>query len=227
MSTRVLPVNIHFLSLSNYDLPPARKPGRRGRPRIYGKNRISLAKRAGQRRGWQAVTYRGRGGPTTVQCKTFLATSRLTSGVIRVVLVRFDSDGWAAYFCSDADVTAADILETISARWAIEEFFRDTKEIWGAGQQPVRNVYSNIGCWHLNLWMYTLVELCCWDSAESELIDRSDHPWDNPDRRPSHADKRRSISQKMLRKQFLTALPKRAEARQFHSLIEHVIRLAV
>jgi hypothetical protein len=37
------------------DLPPPRRPGQRGRPRTYGHNRLSLAKRAGQRRGWQAV----------------------------------------------------------------------------------------------------------------------------------------------------------------------------
>ncbi len=40
------------------DLPPKLKRGQRrgrGRPRKYGKNKISLAKRAGQRRGWQTV----------------------------------------------------------------------------------------------------------------------------------------------------------------------------
>jgi hypothetical protein len=36
------------------DLPPWR-PGQPGRPRTYGPNTISLAKRAGQRRGWQAT----------------------------------------------------------------------------------------------------------------------------------------------------------------------------
>jgi hypothetical protein len=40
------------------DLPSKRKKGQprpRGRPRKYGKNRISLAKRAGHRRGWQTI----------------------------------------------------------------------------------------------------------------------------------------------------------------------------
>jgi hypothetical protein len=76
------------------------------------------------------------------------------------------------------------------------------KEVWGAGQQQVRNVWSNVGCWHLNQWLYTLVELCCWDVSKSELTDRRARPWDNPDRRPSHADRRRSISREMLQKQF-------------------------
>jgi len=32
----------------------------------------------------------------TREYKTFLATSRLVSGVIHVVIVRFDDGGWAA-----------------------------------------------------------------------------------------------------------------------------------
>ena len=62
------------------------------------------------------------------------------------------------------------------------------KEIWGAGEQQVRNIRSNTGCWHLNQWMYTLVELCSWDVAKPKLTDRGKRPWDNPDRRPSQAD---------------------------------------
>ncbi len=76
---------------------------------------------------------------------------------------------------------------------AIEEHFHDIKQVWGAGQQQVRNVWSNIGCWHLNQWMYALVELTSWDSEKSQLTDRSVRPWDNPDRCPSHADRRRSM----------------------------------
>lgn len=209
-----------------YDLPAKPKPGQLGRPPIYGAQRISLSKRASHRRGWQTIAYRCRCGEVTRQYKTFLATSALTSGVIRVVLVKFDHGGWAAYFCSNAEVSARDILETIADRWAIEEFFHDTKEVWGAGQQQVRNVWSNIGCWHLNMWMYTLVELCSWDSTAEELSDRSDRPWDNPHRRPSHADKRRTLSREMLRKQFSVVLPETADKEQIQTLIEQVIRLA-
>lgn len=37
--------------------PGPRVPGRRGRPRIYGESRISLAKRGGQRRGWTTEVF--------------------------------------------------------------------------------------------------------------------------------------------------------------------------
>ncbi len=207
---------------SLFDLPPSGSHGNR----IYGKNRISLAKRAGHRQGWSTISYHCRGIEVTRQYKTFLATSRLVSGQIRVVIVRFEDGGWAPYFCTDSSAEVRDILETAAARWAIEEHFHDVKEVWGAGQQQVRNVWSNIGCWHLNQWAYTLVELCCWDVEKSELSDRSDRPWDNEDRRPSHADRRRSISREMLGKKFLAALPNSPDHHKLWALFHDLIALA-
>jgi hypothetical protein len=205
-----------------FDLPPSGSHGNR----IYGKNRISLAKRAGHRQGWSTISYHCRGVEVTRQYKTFLATSRLVSDKIRVVIVRFEDSGWAPYFCTDSSAEVRDILETAAARWAIEEHFHDVKEVWGAGQQQVRNVWSNIGCWHLNQWIYTLVELCCWDVEKSQLSDRSDRPWDNQDRRPSHADRRRSISREMLGKKFLAALPQNPDHRKLQRLFQDLLALA-
>ena len=205
-----------------YDLPGQDS---HGKP-IYGKHKISLAKRAAHRQGWKTITYHCRGVEVTRQYKTFLATSELVSGQIRVVIVRFEDGSWAPYFCTDTSAEVRDILETVAARWAIEEHFHDVKEVWGAGQQQVRNVWSNIGCWNLNGWLYTLVELCCWDVAKSELTDRRDRPWDNPDRRPSHADRRRTIAREMLEKQFQAALPRTPNKHKFRMLFETMIALA-
>jgi hypothetical protein len=206
-----------------FDLPPEGSHGNR----IYGKNKISLAKRAGHRQGWQTITYPCRGVEVTRQYKTFLATSQLVSGQIRVVILRFEDGSWAPYFCTDTSAEVRDLLEAVAARWAIEEHFHDVKEVWGAGQQQVRNVWSNLGCWHLNQWLYTLVELCCWDVNKSDLTDRGARPWDNPDRRPSHADRRRWISREMLQKQFLAALPDAPDQRKFRTLFEGLIALAL
>jgi len=206
-----------------FDLPPAGSHGNR----IYGHHKIRLAKRAGHRQGWQTITYRSRGVEVTRQYKTFLATSRLVRGPIRVVILRYEGGSWAPYFCTDTSAHVRDILEAVAARWAIEEHFHDVKEVWGAGQQQVRNVWSNIGCWHLNGWLYTLVELCCWDTDKSELTDRRARSWDNPDRRPSHADRRRSISREMLQENFLAALPPAPNHRKFRRLFEALLDLAI
>ena len=61
-----------------------------------------------------------------------------------MVLVK-EEDGWIPFFSPDPEVTAVEILEAMADRNAQEQVFKDVKEIWGAGQQQVRNIYSNEG----------------------------------------------------------------------------------
>ena len=96
-------------------------------------------------------------------CHTFLATSHIVGGMVRVVMLKHPDGNWAAYFSTDVTMSVEAILKVVSDRWAIEELFHDVKEIWGAGKQQVRNVWSSIGCWNLCGWLYALVELECWD----------------------------------------------------------------
>lgn len=189
-----------------YDLPSPPIAGKRGRPRKYGKNKINLAQQAKCDDGWETLEYMSRGQKAKRQVKSFLATTKIATGPIRVVIVRYDQDQWAAYFSSDPNMDVKAILEGIADRWAIEEFFHDVKEVWQAGKQQVRNLWSNNACWNMNCWAYTLVELECWDAPKSELVDRSNSPWDNQSRRPSHADRCRSIRAKMLAERFKTEL---------------------
>jgi hypothetical protein len=165
---------------------------RRGRPCTYGRDRISLAKRAGQRRGWQTLTCTQYNKAATKTYKTFLATYAPVGGVIRVVLVKEDV-GWLALFCTDPEATAQEILEAFADRATIEQDFHDQKEIWQTGKQQVRNIWTNVGVFNLNLWMQSLVELWAWHLRHHQLCDRSDSPWDDPDRRPSHANRRKAL----------------------------------
>ena len=209
-----------------FDLP-VNKVGGRGRPRKYGKNRISLAKRAAHRDGWQTISYLCRGVMTEGRCKTFLATNPLAGGVVRVVLLQHANGNWAAYISTDVSMSVASILKIVSDRWSIEEHFHDVKEIWGAGEQQVRNVWSSIGCWHVCGWLYALVELASWDEDQASLVDRNDRPWDNAQRRPSHNDRRRKIARKMLHETFLIDLPDTPDGTKTRDRIERLLALAV
>ena len=185
------------------DLPPKLKKGQkrgRGRPRRYGKNKLSLAKRAGHKRGWQSVTCELYGEIVTKTYKTFLATYPPVGGVIRVVLVKEDH-GWYAFFCTDPDASVVEILEAFADRATIEQDFHDVKEVWGSGQQQVRNIWTNLAVYNLNLWMHSLVELWAWDRPAEELCDRSDSPWDDQARRPSHANRRQALRRQILRQE--------------------------
>ena len=182
--------------------PPAH---RRGRKPKYGKTVISLAKRAAHPGGWtieEMVLY---GKPITKTYKTFLATWPPAGGVIRVVLVK-EEDSWRAYFCTQPDATPDQILSKVTERTSIEETFKDVKQVWGAGQQQLRNVHANLGAWQLNLTAYTLTELWAWDQSEEALVDRTASPWDHEPRRPSHADRRKALQRQCLREEFQAAL---------------------
>jgi hypothetical protein len=186
-------------------LPAPRRPGQRGRRRLYGEQRIDLAKRAGQRRGWQRATLVLYGERMAKRYKTFLATWRPAGGVIRVVLVD-EPHGWRAYFSTDPTASVADILEAVADRFSLETAFRDVKEVVGAGQQQVRFVWANIGSFHLCLWTFTMTEGWAWNRGETGLADREASPWDDPTRRPSHADKRRAWRRQLLAQEIHSAL---------------------
>jgi hypothetical protein len=210
-----------------WSVPVPAAPGQRGpgRPPTYGKRRISLAKRAGQRRGWQEVECVQYGKQLTKTIKTFLATWRPAGGVIRVVLVQEEED-WLPYFCTDPEATPREVLEAMADRGAEEQMFKDVKEVWGAGQQQVRNVHSNEGCFNLNLWMYSLVEAWAWGRAEGQLVDRSASPWDSEPRRPSHQDKRKAVQREVLRGEIEEALAGRPSKEKIRALAEQLLDLA-
>jgi DDE superfamily endonuclease len=193
-----------------------------GRPPTYGKQRISLAKRAGQPRGWQPVACVQYGKQVTKTIKTFLATWRPAGGVIRVVLVQ-EADDWLPFFCVNPEATPQEILEAMADRGAEEQTFKDVKELWGAGQQQVRNLHSNEGCFNLNLWMYSLVEAWAWDRSEEELVDRSARPWDSAPRRPSHQDKRKALQREVLQGEIEEALAGRPSKEKIRALAQRLL----
>jgi hypothetical protein len=217
-----LPKNAALCSVPVAVAPEQRGPGR---PRVYGKERISLGKRGGQTRGWREVQCLQYNHRVTKTIKTFLATWRPAGGLIRVVLV-LQEDGWVAYFCSDASASVEEILEAVADRGAHGQTFKDVKEVWGAGEQQVRNLWANVGCFNLTGWMYSLVEAWAWDKEEDELVDRSQSPWDNQPRRPSHADKRKALQREVMRAEIEAVLSGRPTKQEIRDLTERLLSMA-
>ena len=208
-----------------WTVPGPRAPGRRGRPRIYGESRIELTKRAGQRRGWSTGVFEVYGKRAKKRYKTFVATWRPAGGPIRVMLVD-EPTGWVAFFCTDVEASGAEILATVADRFALETAFRDCKEIVGAGQQQVRFVWANIGAFHICLWTFTMTEAWAWGRSEDELVDRRASPWDDPDRRPSHADKRRAWRRESLAEEIRAALRPGVTDEEIRAVAERLLALA-
>ena len=208
-----------------WTVPGPKPPGRRGPAPIYGDRRVDLAKRAGQRRGWASGAFALYGRPTVKRYKTFAATWHPAGGAIRVVLVD-EPTGWVAFFCTDVSATAAEILTTVAARFSLEIAFRDCKEVVGAGQQQVRLVWANVGAFHVCLWTYTMTEAWAWGREAEELADRSASPWDDPSRRPSHADKRRAWRRELLGEEIRAVLRPGVTEAEIQAAAERLLSLA-
>ena len=165
----------------------------------------------------------------TVPFKTFLATYHPADGVSRVVIVKRSGQlfaDWVAFFCTASEVGVETILEAVADHSAIEQNFHDVKEVHGFGQQQVRNVWCNVGCWNLCLWLHTLVELWAWRRSDTPSKQRGQRLWDEPSRRPCHTDRFKTLRKHVLGESF-SRLPRlRRSKRKIQSLFKALTRLA-
>ena len=140
------------------DVPETPRRRGSGRLRKYDKNKLSLTKRAGQKRGLSEIECTLYNKTVTNTYKTFLANYRSVGGVNCVVLLE-EYHGVYAFFSTYLRASVVDILQAYADRSTNEQDFHDVKEVWGAGQQQVRNVWTNVAVYNLKLWMHTLVKL--------------------------------------------------------------------
>jgi hypothetical protein len=108
-------------------------------------------------------------------------------------------------------------------RGAIEQTFKNVKEVWGAGQQQVCNVHASIGAWAVNRRLYSVVEAWAWSRSEEALVDRSRLQWDTEARRPSRADKRKALQRQILREEIQAAWKERPKRRTFQDLVTRLL----
>jgi hypothetical protein len=208
-----------------FDLPLQPKQPGRGRPRKYGKKRMHLARRAAQPLGWETLECFLYGQQVSKTIKTFLATYRPADGVIRVVIVK-EEHGCQFFFATDPQATPREILEAFADRASIEQDFHDVKEVWGAGQQQVRNIWTNIAAFNLNLWVHTLVECWAWNKPVESIRDRQDSPWDDAARRPSHADRRKALRRETLQNEYLSLSAAHRCSSKIRVLYQRLLQLA-
>ena len=200
------------------------KKRKRGRPRKYGK-RIKLQKLVNSSDGWfksKAFLY---GREETKEVKVFKALYKPAGCMVQVLVARESKDCFRAFMCSDLTACAVEILEAVADRYAIEQNFSDIKEIEGAGQQQVRTLGSNIGAFHLNLWLHSMIELWAWNKSAKILYNRSDSPWDDDYRRPSHADKCAALRREVLKQTFFVSSDKSHKINKIHKQFYKLLKL--
>jgi hypothetical protein len=197
---------------------------KRGRPRKYGK-RIKLDNVVRKADDWFKIEAFLYGKKQLKDVKVFKALYKPAGCLVQVLVVCESEDCFRAFLCTDLKASAVEILEAVADRYAIEQNFSDIKEIEGAGQQQVRTVGSNIGAFHLNLWLHSLVELWAWDKSSKVLCNRNASPWDDADRRPSHADKCAALRREVLKETFFVSSYKSHEINKIHKQFYKLLKL--
>ena len=174
-----------------YDPPPPRRKGQRGRPRKKGQRLPTPEQMSRRRKGWvrAKVDQRGKTVERLLLCAPVLWYVVCPERCILLVIVR-DPDGKQPddfFFTSDLEASAADVAAHYAGRWAIEDTFRNVKQMLGGqhpqswkGQGPERAAA-------VSLWLYSMV--WCWylqtQGAKPRFVSL---PWYRSKQTPAFAD---------------------------------------
>lgn len=173
-----------------YDLPPKRKSKQRGRPRKRGKKLAKLEKMAAHIQNWKTVTIRQRGKLVKRQVYTRVVLWYSVSRKPILLVISRDPAGKEKddfFFTTDVKMTAREVLECYNDRWAIEDTFKNTKQLLG-GQHP--QTFKGKGperAAGLSFWLYSMIWLWYLRQKPTEryfLV----QPWYNQKVVPSFAD---------------------------------------
>ena len=182
-----------------YDLPTRSRKKGRGRPRSMGKRLACPSKMAPRVNNWQRVKVceRGQMRPRLVYTKVVLWYRVLHQPVLLVI--SRDPEGKEKddfLFTTDVTMEPATVIGDYADRWAIEDTFKNTKQLIG-GQQP--QTFKRQGperAAGLSLWLYSMVWL--W-----YLLQKSNTrtfmvaPWNPTKATPSFADALRCLRREL------------------------------
>ena len=163
-----------------YDVPPERKPGQRGRTRIYGDKytpkRIAHLKRT-------EVTLKLYGKQQVLRYRSKLLKAKFLKGrIVRATWCEFlsDSGNWKStclMISTDTSMTAEQVIEAYGLRWSIESMFNQLKLAWGL-KEAWQKTRQTLHRWvHITMVGYGLVQLlsCLGSDSVAQLCQHS--PW--------------------------------------------------
>lgn len=123
--------------------PPSQPSSKGGRPSKRGKRLRKPEQIARDGRSpWRSIEAMLYGRKTTVRYKTLCAQWYRATGtrLLRIVIVETESRAvpYRVFFSFDAALNVRTILETYAARWGIEVFFREGKQLLGFADSQAR-----------------------------------------------------------------------------------------
>lgn len=207
-----------------HGLPPARVPGRKGRPRLRGGRLPSLAGIAAAAT-FAPVTVTRYGKTETVRAAavTCLWYSVFGTRRVQVVLLRDKSSrGYdLALVTTDLDAAPAQVIERYAARWSIEVAIEDAKQEFGAGQARNRTANAVRRTVPFQLTCQTLA-MTWYATAGHDPADVEEHraraPWYRTKARPSTADMLGKLRRVLIAARFNASRPDQPTPQEIHAI---------
>lgn len=107
---------------------------------------------------WQQVAKKKTRWLTTFQYKAVCLNVTLPhSGDVRLLFVSDGKKQWHAFLSTDLELEADEILTYYARRWAIELFFKDSKQMLYLGKEQSETFEAVIACYSLVIVRYLLV----------------------------------------------------------------------
>lgn len=145
-----------------YDLPPKRTKKRRGRPRTRGKKLAKLEKMAAHIQNWRTVAFRQRGKTVKRLVYTRIVLWYTVSRKPTLLVISRDPNGKEKddfFFTTNVTMNPAEVLSCYADRWAIEDTFKNTKQLLGSQQPQTYKAKGPERAAGLSLWLYSMVWL--------------------------------------------------------------------
>jgi len=145
-----------------YDLPPKRTKKRRGRPRTRGKKLAKLEKMAAHIQNWRTVAFRQRGKTVKRLVYTRIVLWYTVSRKPTLLVISRDPNGKEKddfFFTTNVTMDPAEVLSCYADRWAIEDTFKNTKQLLGSQQPQTYKAKGPERAAGLSLWLYSMVWL--------------------------------------------------------------------
>jgi hypothetical protein len=212
-----------------FELPPPRRPKRRGRPRKRGRRLPTPEAMARRSQGWtrKTVDIRGRLEKRLLCARRVLWYSVCPDRQVLLVIVR-DPTGRQRddfFFTTNLDDTAETVVTRYAGRWSIEDTFRNVKQFLGGEDPQTWKHHGPERAAALSFWIYSAV----WHwylTTQGTRVSWPSLPWYQSKKTPSFADALAALRRTLWGNIFSRSGPRAVVPKTVSVLIEALARAA-
>jgi DDE superfamily endonuclease len=213
--TSRLPLNARL-----YQAPSPRQPGQKGRPRKRGPRLPTPQQMLRQRATHVTLQIYGRRDKVRlVHCQA--RWHDVPDRALQVVVVEPLTGGRPpqAFYCTQADMPAVEVLTGYAERWSIEEANQGSKVHLGFEEPQGWSRLAVKRTAPMAMLLYSLIVLW-FAQVGHRFYQAPDRPWFRSKRRPSFADMLATLKRESLRARFLREVPSGRVRRNMEQLVE-------